>query len=122
MDDKSYKLRNELMVMSSVVFEVVSKFGKKVILSHGRYDHITKRHPEVLGEMDKMKETLASPKMIRRSKYDEKVWLFYRFFKETPVTEKYSMAAVRVLNDDALVVTSYFTDRIKIGEEIWKEK
>jgi len=76
----------------------------------------------VLGEVEKMKRTLASPHIVRRSLYDEQVWLFYRFFENTPVTEKYLMVAARILNDDGLVVTSYFTDKVKMGVEIWRER
>ena len=108
--------------MSEIIFEVFGKFGKKIRLTEGEYDHVCKRHPEVLGEIDKMKMTLASPQMIRRSLYDERVWLFYRFFEETPVTEKYLMVAARIFNNEGLVATSYFTDKVKIGEEIWKKE
>jgi len=112
----------EFVVMSKVVFEVISKFGRKISLTEGKYDHICKRHPEVFGEIYKMKKTLASPQMVRRSLYDEKVWLFYRFFENTPVTEKYLMVAARILNNEGFVITSYFTDKVKMGEEIWKER
>jgi hypothetical protein len=30
--------------------------------------------------------------------------------------------AVRTVNDEGLVITSYFTDKIKIGKEVWREK
>lgn len=80
------------------------------------------RHPEVTGEIEKMKVTLVSPQIVRRSLYYEKVWLFYRFFEDTPVTEKYLMVATRILNDEGLVVTTYFTDKVKMGEEIWRER
>jgi len=112
----------EYMFMSKVVFEVISKFDRKISLTEGRYDHVCRRHPEVVGEIDKMKKTLASPQMVRRSLYDEKVWLFYRFFENTPVTEKYLMVAARILNNEGFVITSYFTDKVKMGEEIWKER
>ena len=108
--------------MSGIIFEVFAKFGKRIRLTEGEYDHVCRRHPEVSGEINKMKETLAMPQMIRRSLYDEKVWLFYRFFEETPVTEKYLMVAAKILNDEGLVASSYFTDKIKIGEEIWKKE
>ncbi|KPV64118.1 MAG: hypothetical protein AOA66_0432 [Candidatus Bathyarchaeota archaeon BA2] len=108
--------------MSKTIFEVVAKFGKKVRLTEGKCDHVCKSHPEVTGEIGKMKETLVSPQMIRRSLYDEKVWLFYRFFEDTPVTEKYLMVAARILNDEGFVVTSYFTDKVKMGEENWRER
>jgi len=116
------KQKVECMFMSNVIFEVTSKFDKKVSLTEGKYDHICKRHPEVFGELDKMKETLASPQIVRRSLYDEKVWLFYRFFENTSVTEKYLMVVARILNDEGLVVTSYFTGKVMMGEEIWREK
>ena len=104
------------------MFEVVSKFTKRVILSETKYKHICEKHPEVRGELERMKETLVSPQTIRRSAYDEKVWLFYRFFRKTPVSAKYLMVAVRLFNAEGLVVTSYFTGKIKMGEEVWKEK
>ena len=73
-------------------------------------------------EIEKMKETLVSPQIVRRSLYDEKVWLFYRFYENTPVTEKYLMVAARILNDEGFVVTSYFTDKDKMVEELWRER
>jgi len=112
----------ECLSMNKIVFEVFAKFGKNIILNEGKYDHVCKRHPEVFGEIDKMKKTLVSPQMVRRSLYDEKVWLFYRFFENTPVTEKYLMVAAKILNDKGFVVTSYFTDKAKMGEEIWRGK
>jgi len=108
--------------MSETIFEVAAKFGRRIILTKGQYDHVCKRHPEVLGEIEKMKRTLASPQIVRRSLYDEKVWLFYRFFEDSPVTEKYLMVAARILNNEGFVATSYFTDKVKMGEEIWREK
>lgn len=108
--------------MGKVIFEVVSKFDRKIRLTEEIYNHVCVRHPEVFGEIDRMKETLISPQTVRRSAYDEKVWLFYRLFKDTPVTEKYLMVAARILNNEGFVVTSYFTDKVKMGEEIWREK
>lgn len=119
---KFTSVKVECLVMSKAVFEVISKFSKKITLTKSGCDHVSERHPEVSGELRKMKLTLISPQMIRRSMYNERVWLFYRFFKRTPVTEKYLMVAVELLNDEGLVATSYFTDKIKMGNEVWKEK
>ena len=85
--------------MSQILFEVVSKFSKKIALTKLGYTHISERHPEVSGEIEKMKETLVMPQMIRKSMYDDKVWLFYRLFPKTPVSEKYLMVGVRVFNE-----------------------
>jgi len=103
-------------------FEVISKFDKKISFTEGKYEHVCKRHPEVVGEIKKMKETLVSPQIVRRSLYDEKVWLFYCFFENTSVTKKYLMVAARILNDEGFVVTSYFTDKVKMVEELWRER
>jgi hypothetical protein len=108
--------------MSEVVFEVVSKLSKKVTLKITGYKHISERHPEVSGEFEKMKETLVNPQIIRRSMYDENVWLFYRLFRKTPVSRKYLMVGVRLFNNEGIVITGYFTDKIKMGDEIWREK
>src|SRR3989337_2148043 len=108
--------------MSQVVFEVVSKFSKKITLTKNGYGHVSERDPEVSGEVEQMRETLVKPQTIRKSMYDTKVWLFYRLFPKTPVSEKYLMVGVRVFNDEGLVITTYFTDKIKMGEEVWKEK
>jgi len=32
------------------------------------------------------------------------------------------MVTARILNDEGFVVTSYFTDKVKMGEEIWRER
>ncbi len=108
--------------MSEVVFEVISKLSKKIALTTHGYEHISERHPEVSGEFEKMKETLVNPQMIRKSIYEDKVWLFYRLFSKTPVTRKYLMVGVRLFNNEGTVITSYFTDQIKMGDEIWREE
>lgn len=108
--------------MSEVIFEAVLKFSKKIALTRQAYEHISERHPEVSGQLEKMKETLINPQVIRKSMYDEKVWLFYRFFSKTPVSQKYLMVAVKLYNGEGIVITSYFTDKIKMGDEIWTEK
>ncbi len=105
--------------MSEVVFEVVSKLSKKIALTTNGYEHISERHPEVSGEFEKIKETLVNPQTIRKSMYEDKVWLFYRLFSKTPVGRKYLMVGVRLFNNHGTVITSYFTDKIKMGDEIW---
>jgi hypothetical protein len=95
-------LKSRCTRMSQAVFEVISKFSKRITLTKGRYMHISEKHPEVTGELEKMKETLVAPHMIRKSTYDKRVWLFYKLFKKTPVSEKYLMVGVRLLNGEGL--------------------
>lgn len=53
---------------------------------------------------------------------DVQVQLFYRFYLITPVTKKYMCVVVKVLVDDAFIITAYFTDTIKKGETLWEKK
>lgn len=105
-----------------VVFEIVSKLNKKIRLTENQFYEIKLKHPEIVNQENKFKETLTSPDAIRKTQYENNAWLFYKFFKTTPVTQKYLMVAIKLLNDEGFVVTAYFTDRIKIGEEIWMVK
>jgi hypothetical protein len=105
-----------------IIFEIESKLNKKIRLTEKLFNEIKQKHPEVISQENKIKETLINPNVIRKSQYENNAWLFYKFFKTTPVTQKHLMAAIKLLNDDGFVITVYFTDRIKIGEEIWKEK
>jgi|YelNatPaOPRAMG01_1025707.scaffolds.fasta_scaffold84395_3 hypothetical protein len=108
--------------MSDVLFEVVSKFSKKIKLTQHVYHHISERHPEVSGVLGIIKQTIVDPQVIRKSVYDDNVWLFYRLFDKTPVGRKYLMVGVKLYNDDGIVITSYFTDKIKMGDPVWMEK
>ncbi|MBU4491174.1 MAG: hypothetical protein KKD69_01780 [Euryarchaeota archaeon] len=53
--------------------------------------------------------------------YDGSVWLFYRFYTRTPVTEKYLLVAAKLLDDAGFVITVFYTDRIKTGATIWEK-
>ena len=108
--------------MSEVIFEVIAKFSKKIALTLRGYEHISERHPEVSGMIETMKETLVNPQVIRKSMYDDKVLLFYRLFDKTPVGRKYLMVGVKLYNNEGTVITSYFTDKIKMGDELWMGK
>ena len=73
------------------------------------------------GQQPKIKETLADPDIIIISKYDKAVLLYHKLYSKTPVGEKYLLVAVKVLQDDAFVMTSFFTDKIKKGEIKWQK-
>jgi len=101
------------------VLEVVDLFGRKVKLSKERLNHILQR-VEMRGQEGKMKKTLTMPDEVRKSIKDEKVWLFYKHFAHTPVSEKYMVVVVKILSKAGTIITSYFTDRIKKGKVVWQ--
>jgi molybdopterin synthase catalytic subunit len=95
-------------------------YAKNVIrLNNERLAHI-KEHPEMLNHVDKIKETLANPDIVVKSRTDEEVNLYYRYYERLSIGNKYLCVVVKCKQDDAFLVTSYFTDSIKKGGIIWK--
>jgi hypothetical protein len=70
------------------------------------------------GQLERIKETLTSPDIIKESNHDNSVWLYYRFYAITPVTEKYILVAAKLLNINGFIITAFYTDRIKKGATI----
>ena len=103
-----------------IIFRVKDLFGRKTILTLKQYLHIIRRE-EMKGQEGKIKQTLKDPDEIRRSVKDKNVLLFYKYFLNTPVSEKYLVVVVKVLNRKGSIITSYFSDRIKRGEIVWRK-
>jgi len=95
-------------------------FGNEIILSQQRWVHIIQEHPEIAGYLDEIKFTLKGPDLVKRSKRDEDVHLYYRFFKEV-LRGKYILVVVKISVPN-FIITCYITHRIKEGEIIWKKK
>ena len=93
--------------------------NRQIRLTDERREHIEVDHPEMFGQIDRIRETLLNPDVIVRSRTDSEVELFYRYYDTTPVTEKYLCV---VVNDDIFIITAYFTDKIKRDETLWKRK
>lgn len=95
---------------------------RKIRLTSERQEHIESTHPEMPGQIDRIKDVLANPDVIIRSRTDPNVELFHRHYEATPVTEKDLCVVVKVLDNDLFIITAYFTDTVKKGEIIWKRK
>ena len=87
-----------------------------------RWEHIETHHPEMSGEIEKVRETLLAPDRVVRSRTDTQVELFYRDYETTGVGHKFMCVAVKVLEDDLFMITAYFTDAIRKGEALWEKK
>jgi hypothetical protein len=74
------------------------------------------------GQVPKIVETLCDPDRVVRSKIDAQVEMFYKHYSSTPVTTKFLCVVLKVLPDDAFIITSYFTNTVKMGELIWEKK
>lgn len=74
------------------------------------------------GQIEKIKQTLLEPEQIVRSRIDPEVELFYRYYDNTPVSEKYLCVVLKTLIDRRFIITAYFTDTVKEGEVLWEKR
>lgn len=97
-------------------------YNRKIRLTDERFAHIEDDHPEMIGQAEKITETLLQPDVIIKSRADSDVELFYRYYLITPVAEKYMCIVVKKGIDDIFIITAYFTDAVKKGEVLWDKK
>jgi len=102
------------------VLEVSSKLGKVIRLDEDRWKHVLE-HPEMKNQIYRIKETLIDPDEVRETSRSSSVWLFYKFYPHSPVSEKYLLVIVEVLDGEGFIVTAFFTDKVKKGGLIWKK-
>ena len=95
--------------------EVVSKLGKRIRLTKKYWDFIITKH-ESIEQMEKeVAETLINPEIVRLSKNDPDVYLYYSKYR------KYYLCVVcKHLEDDGFIITAYLADKIKKGELIYE--
>ena len=99
---------------------VRSRNGVPVRLTEERWQHILRRHPEMVDQRERILETIAEPDMIQEGDFGE--MLAVRFYPETPITRKYLMVAFREIGqEDGFVLTAYLTNQPSPRREvIWK--
>ncbi|MCZ7357296.1 MAG: PBECR2 nuclease fold domain-containing protein [Candidatus Methanoperedens sp.] len=117
---KDFIFKVSIKEVGDFLVDVIDVFEKSIRLTEKRLEHILKR-PEMSRQLERIKETLANPDLIKESNQDSSVWLFYRFYNITPVTEKYLLVAVRLLDGNGFIITAFYTDRIKKGTTIWEK-
>jgi len=64
-------------------------------------------------------ETVARPARVVQSVSDPQTHLYYRWYVGTRVGSKYLCVVVKVVGNDAFVLTAYLTDTIKKGRQVW---
>jgi hypothetical protein len=104
--------------MEELLFEVLTplKFTVRVTTDYWRII-TTIKHRIMINCEAEVRETLAQPDEIRRSKSDHDVYLFYRARNE----KRWVCAVTRRLNGNGFLITTYPTDAIKEGEQLWKK-
>jgi hypothetical protein len=73
----------------------------------------------MVGAREAVAETLRMPEAVIESPSDPSARLYYRFYHRTMVGGKHLCVVVKILVNDAFVVTAYLTDRVKKGTLLW---
>ncbi len=99
-----------------IFFEVQTPLDFRVRVTVAYWQLITTtKHPVMAGRHEDVKNTILNPSQIRLSRTDATVYLFYSH--ET--NGRWICAVVKRLNGDGFLITTYPTDAIKEGEQIW---
>jgi hypothetical protein len=107
--------------MAGRTWHIIDYADKKVRLTDERLGHI-REHPEMVGQERRIREVLQEPDVVFTSHKDPSVHVYYRRYARSPVGSKHLMVAVKILEEDAFVITAFFTDDVKGGEQIWPRK
>ncbi|WP_201279057.1 hypothetical protein [Leptolyngbya iicbica] len=62
---------------------------------------------------------LRHPEVVRQSRTDMTVSLYYLYQRATLVGDKWLCVVVKYLAADAFVITAYLTDKLKPGTQVW---
>jgi len=99
-----------------VLFEVMTPLGFHVRVTHGYWDLIVSvKHPVMAGREDDVRNALENPDEIRQSKSDEDVYLFYKAESE----KRWICAVSKQTGESGFLITTYPTDAIKEGVQVW---
>lgn len=102
-------------------FEVLTDHeGRPIRLTNERWQHIID-HPELEDQRPRVIETIERPDTVIQTVKDETVHAYQRFYETTPVTSKYLIVAVKMLEDDAFIITAYYSSRPKRGQVLWQK-
>lgn len=101
-----------------ILFEVMTPLGFRVRDTKDYWDLIvTVKHPIMTGREDDVRKTLEEPDEIRQSKSDEMVYLFYKAERE----QRWICAVSKQTGDNGFLITTYPTDAIKEGVQVWQK-
>jgi len=95
--------------------------GRSIRLTEERLRHILE-HPEMEGMLESIRQTIMSPQKVIQSLSDREARLHYRFYVGTRVGDKYLCVVVKIVQEEAFVLTAYLTDAIKKGDLIWPKR
>lgn len=102
----------------NIYFEAKTPLNKEIRITKEYWDFIvTIKHPVMDGREKDVVTSLEHPEFVRKSTKDKRVYLYYRSIGN----KKYICVVCKHLNGEGFIITTYITDRVKEGEEIWKK-
>ncbi len=104
--------------MSADTIILIDHEGREIRLTPERRDHILE-HPEMAEQFERIQETVKTPELVIATTADDAVHVYHRYYETTPVTSKFLLVAVKMVEDDAFVLTAFFSRREKKGTVIW---
>ena len=107
------------MYRTNVVKHLIGHDGRKIRFPDTQMLHIAYFHPEVLIDQSKIELAVREPGLVAGGATED-TRICYRFFANTPVTEKYLAVVIRILDGEGFIVTAYFTDKMKRDKVIWR--
>lgn len=106
----------EDVLTGDLLFDVLTPLGFHVRVTRSYWEIIiTVKHPVMTGREADVQETLKNPNEIRVSKSDPNVYLFYKPER----VGRWVCAVTKRLDGDGFLITTYPTDTIKEGRQIW---
>ena len=93
--------------------------NRQIRLTEERLQHILD-HPEMVDMRFQLEIVLQTPEVVRQSRSDSQVYLYYRFYEKTIVGAKWLCVVIKDKSDDAFIITAYLTDKLKQGLELWR--
>ncbi len=104
------------MAAGDEYFKVGTPLGVTVRTTKEYWKRIIEtKHPSIARYENEVKDTLKDPDQIRKSKQDPRVRLYYKSIGKIYVC----VVADHLSKLEGYIVTSYLTDRIKEGEQIY---
>lgn len=79
------------------------------------------QHDELTNQIGRMKKALTNPDFVLYDKKEDN-FHYYRYYVDTPVTEKYMLVIVKHLNKEGFIITAFFTRKVKKVEIVWSRR
>lgn len=110
------KCYTNFVAVEDTLFKVNTPLGITIHTTKDYWKIITTiKHPSMIKYKKEVNGTLKDPDQIRKSKQDPRVHLYYKNIGKVFVC----VVADHINTKEGYIITTYLTDRIKEGEQIY---